>query len=488
MKNILVIAILFSATYFISPITFILTDNTDDPLKMQINIEAGVGINGSVSSGIGKKDYNIVHFRPSFYIERFGFGFDLSFRFANFPGLFEFNKSDWDFSNLSDTMKLYKLSDKFDFTIYGSPDYFIYGKSGVTPYITAGSGLLINSLSNRSFSPSAKEHGLYTIFNGEKYKIPIPLRCYFFATDIVDPDIFVSGGDFDFGTFIPLDNLSLIFGTHIAFDIDSAESNYLSATTLNDIKYYRNTDKSGTTAGLSLPIEVSYSMEQVRFRVSNEFSAVTKSNKVELANMAGFRVDMININNSGYILGIPFGIIVKTPGYYPGYFSVNYETVRGVQYTEDLDKRNLFFRYGFHITALKEQFLLSFLLTSPFEMEYYAAIYDGSLVFNGIKNTVIRNLQLAVKYRAAFSELNIYGSGGYFFYSITKKFRFSVEINYNLYGTKLSFIAGVQSPNWVNSMEETFVTEDLTKTKMVVLDSLGNLMEKFMRLEVSFVF
>ncbi len=485
--------------YSLFSITIQVTEINNYPLKLQFNLEAGVSVEGKVNAKTGRMDYNTIFLKPSFYIDKFGIGFDLKFRFSRFPELLTFNERDWNINE--DTNKLmYSLIDKLDFLRFGSKKYPIYFKTGTIPTISAGSGLLINTMNNVTFSPGFKEHGVYSVFNGMLFEYPIPFKGYFFMPDIADPDIIIAGGTLDASYFINSDFFSINTGFYTAIDFDSTESNFFSAQSLDEIEYYRNTDFNNHTMGFTFPAESKFDFNIAQLRVLSETSFILK-NKTETtldgAQFFGIRGDFVQLENSGYLVGIPFGITIKSNGFYSGYFSSNYQITRKNQFENQHDYNNFFFNYGFYLTAFDDTIVFSLLLYSPFTMEYFTAGYEGTFHFDGESSGLMKGLDIDIKYRSSLESLNINGDGGFFLYTITKDFRFSIEIGYNIYSTRISLLAGVQRAHWVSSVfndfkyDYTFENEygiDQVYSTIVVTDNYGKMLDKFMRLEVSFAF
>ena len=342
--------------YSLFSITIQVTEINDYPLKLQFNLEAGVSVEGKVNSKTGRMDYNTIFLKPSFYIDKFGIGFDLKFRFSRFPELLTFNERDWII--YKDTNKLmFSLIDKLDFVRFGSKKYPIYFTTGTIPTIHAGSGLLINSMNNETFSPGFKEHGVYSVFNGMLFKYPIPFKGYFFMPDIADPDIIIAGGTLDASYFINSDFFSLNTGFYTVLDFDSTESNFFSAQTPDKIDYYRNTDFNNHTIGFTFPVESKFDFKIAQLQVLSETSFVLKNKinpTIDGAQFFGIRGNFVNLESSGYLIGIPFGITIKSKGFYPGYFSSNYQITRKDQFENETDYTNFLFNYGFYLTAFDD--------------------------------------------------------------------------------------------------------------------------------------
>jgi hypothetical protein len=232
-KNCIFLILLISALN-LSALTVTVADINNSPLKLQFNLESGVGIEGKTNSKTGKMDYNTIFFKPAFHIDKFGIGFNFKLRFSRYPELLEFNRRDWDFSG---DLKSGFISfiDKLDYVRFADINYPFYFTTGEIPVFTAGQGLLINSINNTTFNPGFKEHGVYSKFNGNLLQNTIPLKCYFFMPDIADPDIIIAGGDFEFSHFIRKDFLYMSGGLYTAIDLDSTESNFYSALNFKEM-------------------------------------------------------------------------------------------------------------------------------------------------------------------------------------------------------------------------------------------------------------
>lgn len=496
-KNCIFLIILISVLN-LSALTVTVADIDNYPLKLQFNLESGVGIEGKSNSKTGKTDYNTIFFKPAFHIDKFGIGFNLKLRFSRYPELLEFNRRDWDFSN-GFKSGFITFINKLDYIRFADTNYPFYFTTGEIPVFRAGQGLLINSIDNTAFNPIFKEHGLYSKFNGNLLKRTIPLEFYFFMPDIADPDIIIAGGDFNFSHFIKKDFLYMSGGLYTAVDLDSTESNFYSALEFKEIETFRNSSFQDHTIGFTSPFETRFRFEHAQVRALSESSFIykNKNNSADFAQYIGIRGDFINLNNRGFLIGIPFGITVKSKGFYNGYFSYNYYMERKRQFEKEDKFGNLFFNYGIFLTAFDENILFFVNIISPFEMEYYTASYEAGFTFNGTKSGLMNGLQIDVRYKTGMQTLNINGDGGYFLYSITNNFRFTAEFAFNIYSSKVSFLAGVQRPEWVRTLFNEYRKDytikddnDVEKIYSTVIDTdrYGKMLESFMKLEVSFAF
>lgn len=491
-KNCTILFFIFFITTEIFTITF--KWKSAPSFHFQINLDTGVGFEGTASTHSGIKDFNSVFIRPSFFFRNFGIGFDLKFRFRNYPEMFQFHKSDFSFTD--DVYKtICRITDMIDFIRYGTFNSPIYFTTGKLPYLTVGNGLLISQFHNNFFAPSDKQNGLYFHLHlsdlsfTETTGFSLPLSVLFFMSDLLDPDIFLFGISADFAPYLPLESLSLDAGLYFGFDFDAAECNILSTDKLEDAKNYRNLKWDKTVKTISIPSSVSYTFDRyAALHFSQEIGFIIKDNgDFDAAASFQLKGSFLYLENSGFLITLPFGIICQTDCFHPGYFAFNYENVRRTQYFDSSSTKNYLFQYGLNLTGFKGGLLFSLLLTSPFQMEYFTAIYEGYFLFNGEKNNLFPELDIGIRYRTTMSQLDINGNGGNFIESLTKKFRFSVEVGYRLYGAKLNIVAGMQTPNWVEhigigdlgyaDLQNGIRTTDMMK--------YGSFLVKFMKVEVA---
>jgi hypothetical protein len=157
----------------------------------------------------------------------------------------------------------------------------------------------------------------------------------------------------------------------------------------------------------------------------------------------------------------------------------------------------IFFLITVFFNSFDENILFFVNIISPFEMEYYTASYEAGFAFDGTKSGLMNGLRVDVRYKTGMQRLNINGDGGYFLHSITNNFRFTAEFSFNIYSSKVSFLAGVQRPEWVgklfNEYRKDYTRKDDNDVETIYAtvidtDRYGKMLEKFMRLEVSFAF
>jgi hypothetical protein len=470
-------------------------------LQFQANLEAGAKFEGMSSNFSGTKDFATLFLKPSFFINDFGIGFDFNFRFRNTPEFFQFYTSDYNYTEDA-YLTFCKILNFIDFISYGKPNSPIYFKIGTTPYISVGDGLLFSQFHNRFFQPCDKEHGLYfhididRVFTNASSGYLPQLSFMAYIPDIADPDILIVGSDFSVTSYIPIENLELDTALYFGFDFDVNENNLLNAKDFADVKYYRNPEWSDSVRTLTLPISLSYTFgKYAKISLSHETAFLWKNENFDVATSIKAKGEFIHLENSGFLLSIPFGVIFKTDGFYPGYFGFNYQNVRSMQYNNEKQLKNMLFQYGLSVSAFNKILDFGLILTSPFEMDVFTAMYEAYFTVNreADKASPIK-VDASVRYRTAMSGMDINGSGGNFLESVSKKFRFALELNMRIYCSKLGISIGVQSPNWLENLPLVESTGAagyarlLNNMKIVDLETYGKFLVKFMQLEVAIAF
>lgn len=506
-KNQLIIILAFITYFFpqnINSLTFNIKYPTprDSNIRLQANLEAGAKFEGMSSSFSGTKDFAALFIKPSFFINDFGIGFDFRFRFRNTPEFFQFNTSDYNYTEDA-YLTFCRLLNIVDFVSYGNQDSAVYLKIGRTPYISVGSGLLFSQLHNRFFEPCDKEHGFYFHINIDEvftnaasgYLPPISFTAY--MPDIADPDIFIAGSSFDATPYFPVENLELKTGIYFGFDFDTQEQNLLNAADFTNVKYYRSPEwGSESVKAFTLPAELSYTIgKYAKVSFAHETSFLWKENNFNYATSIRTKGEFVYLENSGFLLGIPFGVILKSDGFYPGYFGLNYQNVRSMQYNNEQQLKNFLFQYGISLSGFNKMIEFGLILTSPFEMDVFTAMYEAYFTVNREADNVSPiKVDVGIRYRTAMSNMDVNGSGGNFMESISKKFRFAIELNMRIYCSKLGISIGMQSPNWLENLPvaETVGAAGYARTinnlRIVDLETYGKFLLKFMQLEVAIAF
>ena len=471
-------------------------------IRIQANLEAGAKFEGMSSAYAGTKDFATLFIKPSFFINDFGIGLDFHFRFRNTPEFFQFNTSDYDYTEDA-YLTFCRLLNIIDFVSYGNRNSAVHLQIGYTPYISVGSGLLFSQFHNRFFEPCDKETGFYFRINIDEvftnaasgYMPPISFTAY--MPDIADPDIFIIGSDFCATPYFPVENLELNTGIYFGFDFDAMEQNILNAADFANVKYYRMPEWSGKSVkAFTLPAEVSYAIgKYAKISFSHETSFLWKDNNFNFATSIHTKGEFIYLENSGFLLGIPFGVIFKNDGFYPGYFGLNYQNVRSMQYNDEHQLKNFLFQYGISLSGFNKMIEFGVILISPFEMDAFTAMYEAYFTVNREADTVSPiKVDVGIRYRTAMSNMDINGNGGNFMESISKKFRFAIELNMRIYCSKLGISIGMQSPNWLENLPtaETVgaagYTYSINDLRIVDLDTYGKFLLKFMQLEVAIAF
>ena len=476
--------------------------NQTKNLRIQANLETGAKFEGQSSAFSGTKDFATLFIKPSFFINDFGIGLNFNFRFRNTPEFFQFNTSDYDFTE-SPYLAFCRFLNFIDFISYGKNGSPIYLKIGQTPYISVGNGLLFSQFHNRFFEPCDKEHGLYfnikidEVFTNVTAGYLPKLSFTAFIPDIADPDIFVIGSDFSATPYFQIENLELDTGIYFGFDFDTLERNLLNANYFNNVTYYRSPKWSGKSIRtLTVPAKLSYAFEKyAKITLSHETAFLWKNDSFDIATSILTKGEFIHLDNSGFLLGIPFGVIFKTDNFYPGYFGFNYQNVRSLQYNGKQQLKNALFQYGLSISALNKILDFGVILTSPFDMKVFTAMYEAYFTVNreADASSPIK-VDAGLRYRTAMSNMDINGSGGNFLESISKKFRFTLELNMRIYCSKLGISIGVQSPNWLENLPlveaagAAGYAKLVNNIKIVDLETYGKFLVKFMQLEVAIAF
>lgn len=459
---------------------------------IQLILDTGFGIQGLVSDQNGIEDYQIFFIRPAFHINEFGFGLDINFRFRMFPSAFEFKATDWT-NQENALMGFYIYSDKIDYIKYGSKNHFIFFNTGDIGFKNFGTGLLINNFHNRAFTPTNRENGIEFNFYGRNLKNPLPIHFFFAMPDMVDPDIILYGFDIDILDFTIHDDMNLLLGIGGAFDLNTTESNRLSATNYNDITYHRNSVFDTMLTGFTIPVIYTLDKQFYEINIYNELSMLLLPNddnfstfRFGLTDKIGTLIKTANIKNSGYLFGGLTSLIIRYGDHTPNYFSSNYQSVRNLQYQGHSESYEIYIETGFELYALNESVKFHYSMIMPLTVDTFSTNFKSSFVYEAKKDDIIPGLIIGAYYQSSISDLNISGDGGYFLESITKNFRFSVEAGYKIFGAKIMLIAGVQRGAWVKAENYTEYRDDIL-TGNLITDDYGADLDKFFALEVSFV-
>lgn len=497
MKKIHLILILLTLSIFSShSIKFYLdrgdstSDATADKLTIQAIFDLGFSIEGIVSNSIGLTDYQGFFFKPAFHVDKFGIGLDLKFRFRVFPDNFEFRTADWYVEgDALETAFLYL--DKISYIKYGDMDSFIYASTGELPYITFGNGLLVNNFHNYSFLPTSRENGLYFNFRGEKLeKVNLPLEASFFIPDLLDPDIYALNVNFDILKFLKRDRFSLKAGFAMSNDFNATESNLLSADSVGLIGKYRNNEFTTALIGLSIPVNFKFTHRIFQIEASNELAFMINpplqggTTGFGLADEIYCEARFINIKNSGFLLGAILGMVIRYGDFYQNYYSTNYQIVRQKQYRGQNENFNLFIKTGIALYALDEDLRFRLTASIPVVTDQFKVKLETSFVYEGRSiRKFIPGLSTGIYFETALTALNFQGGtdGGLFLETLTRDFRFSFQLGYNIFGAKMNFLIGVQRASW--SIFDNYIVGNSFSTNNFSKD-----LQKFVGVEVSFVF
>jgi hypothetical protein len=513
------------------------------PLVFQAIFDSGFSAKG-ISDGAGITDYESIFIKPAFHIQDFGIGFIFDFRFRFILGEFSFLTNQWyllkgdalnttppNADNIDAVNTAFLYLDKIDYIVYGDSNSPVFLNIGINPVQTFGTGLIVNNFHNYAFMPSSREQGLTLKFDGNylyKYGAnTIPFDATLIVNDLLDPDIFILDYGIDVFKFTKLyDKFSLRVGQVYAMDINSTESNRLSSISSDPavITNYRNLSTTNYNQFTSIPLYSSlyldflYPMKYVRLNVFNENSLLLDFLNANYSFANGFGIKIgaelrfIDIKNSGFLLGILAGYILKSPHFNIDNFSSNYEIVRQKEYLSltSYDNYTNYVMAGIGLYAFQDRLKFKFNVTMPI-VSKFACKLSGSFT---MENTVVPGLWINVFYETGINTMYIEGDSGQgFIDSITRDFRFSAEFGYKFYGAKLSVLIGIQRQAWVVPyakegldsngepqynpylpLSEGQVVPDFQIDKnphynwAMDLNKYFNDLEKFVSLEISFVF
>ncbi|HOV15519.1 MAG TPA: hypothetical protein PK771_14625, partial [Spirochaetota bacterium] len=233
MKKKFVFFILIILSINLYGIKFFVDLSDDKKLTLQGLFSSGVS-QIATTDLYGLTEYQSVFFKFGFHIEDFGFLYDLNIKFRLFAERPVFYEKEWSVPDNSLATFLLYL-DKIEYIKYGSDETPIYFKTGVIPYLSFGSGLIVNNYHNRFFLPVAKENGLFFKFDGknlDKFKTnKIPVDFTFFITDLFDPDIMGLNSSVDIFDFTKINrDFGLKAGYTAIMDLNVNEKNRLSTT------------------------------------------------------------------------------------------------------------------------------------------------------------------------------------------------------------------------------------------------------------------
>lgn len=506
MKKICLILIIIFFTFNLYSVKFFVNTKDQNQITLQALFSFGVSQNGT-SDLYGLTEYQSMFFKLGFHVEDFGIllNFNIRFRlFAEYPTLFS---KDWFIPN--DPLKTFLLYlDKIEYIKYGTVDSPIYFTTGVLPYLTFGSGLIVRDFHNRFFLPVSRENGLYFKFNGNnlnKFKSPnIPLELSFFITDMIDPDLMGLNAGIDIFRFTKISNdFSLKAEYTGIMDLDVNEKNRLSSTDqIIDNGNYRNIISNGYTSCLflnSLSATFSYTHKYFKIISYNEsgflFDLYNKYNykfRFGFGNKLGCEARFVYIKDSGFLLGINIAIIGQTTNFIFDFFSSNYEIMRNKQYLKLNDKSQFTINCGFTLYALNDNLRFHLGVTMPLGNEklltkFLFKFTLDRLFFKEQKN--LPDLYINSVFETGVTEIKIsddqgFGgtNGGYFLTSFTSDFRFFSEIGFRMYGARIGLIIGLQRPASV-----TPYIDPSDKNKEINMETYAKDLQKFVSLEVAFV-
>ncbi|MCG8573105.1 MAG: hypothetical protein MJB14_23475 [Spirochaetes bacterium] len=474
-------------------------DNTSDRFVIEALFDIGFGLEGLVAESIGIRDYQTFFFKSTFRLNRFAFELDMKLRFRFFPDNLDFRVEDW-YVEGSPKETAFAYADKIKFIKYGSPDHFIYATTGEFPLTTFGTGLLVNQFHNEFFLPSFRENGFYFQFNGNQLKKNLPVSARFLITDLLDPEIFMMDFEVDLLKFAKRERAGLTVGFSSALDLNATEEHLLSADTINDIESHRTNSYTTAITGLSVPLEFALINNLFQLFVFNEIAFLlnlTTANPADytwgLADQVGAEVRLFNIKNSGYLFGVNFSAIFTYNNFFVNYFSSNYQIVRQLQMLGTTDQYNIYLQGGISLHAFQERLTFRLSMTTPLITNVFKAKFASSFIYDGraIKD-FIPGLYVEVMYETGLNQIrNQYNgnssySGVILIDSITDNFRFSAKLGYNIFGAKINFLIGIQSPYWLDLADYIDSrTGGLTETTS---ETYKDNLQKFIGVEVSFVF
>ena len=488
-KKVFILFSLFFLTFSVYSLKFKIKnkDATDDIITIESIFDTGFSAQ-AVADGLGVTDYESFFFKPAFHIEDFGIGLVFDFRFRLFTGDITFRSEDWYIQG--DALNSFLLYiDKIDYIKYGDFVSPIYLHTGKNPVLTLGTGFLVNNFHNHAFLPTSRENGFVFKFNGnylQKYKATnIPVDLTFVVNDLLDPDIFLLdlGTDvMQFTKFKDKDLFTFRVGQIAAVDINTTEANRLSSLSGDeeDITSHRNLTTSTDNLYTSFPLFLSYygdftwkhKLVKVKGFAESTFLLDIKPASdfnfgfgIKLGSEARF----VNLEKSGYLVGIHAGVLLDSPHYSLNYFSSNYEVVRTKQYlglkpVTDADY-TFYVMGGFGLYAFFEKIKFNLTFYIPIKTQLYLK-FSSSFI---LEDTLVKGLYAGVYYETGVNPASVYG-----WELLTNDFRFSVEAGYKFYGAKLAVLIGIQRPAWVvsdYSNSETYSRE----------------LERFVSLHISFV-
>ena len=502
------------------------TSDENNPIIIQTIFDTGFSFKG-VTDGFGVTDYESVFFRPAFHVNDFGIGFDFDFRFRFFNGQINFLPQFWNAGDPVDNLYLYL--DKIDYIVYGDFDKPFFLNIGKNPVTTLGTGFLVKDFHNYAFLPVSKQQGLFFKFNGENLtkikKENIPVDFTFIIQDLENPDIFIFDAGLDLFQLTKLKNderFSLRVGQIYATDINATQSNRLSSVVEDDTVVTTQRNLTSGNAFTSVPLFTSlysdfvWKYDYFRLNAFEEFSFLfdfmdnsqntsgpisqintiansqtTVSSTISqntsspyfnfgMGTKQGIEIRVINLKNSGFLLGLLTGLLVQSPFYAIDYFSSNYEVLRQKQYINLSSNTELtpYALLGFALYGLNDRIKFVFNVSIPF-VQPFEIRFSSKFIMD---KTVVPGLFISVYYETGVNQFLIAGSGGGFINSITDGFRFSAEAGYKFYGAKVSFLLGMQRAGWVQ-MNQTLINGVIDYD----LAQYNSDIQKFVSIEISFI-
>jgi len=481
MKKVLIF-IYIIVCFNIFAIKFNIKTSNDNIISFATRFELTASIDGVIDL-FGSTDYKTFSFKTSFEIFKFEIGLNFKFRFNNFPGEIRFYENDWVIKNSGlDTFFLYL--DKIDFVRYGTPNDFIYFKTGELPFLNFGAGLIIENYHNRFFVPISHENGFFFKFDANNFdRIGLkefPLSFTLFMTDMLDPDIFGFSIDFSLFKFFPSlikrFEFDIIFSG--AFDLNATENNRLSAidSDIIDKGNHRNMQYVGATSTLSIfsnTLRFMWKTDQTKLTVFNEIGFLGTfwnsdgiKNRFGIGNKIGAEIRAVKINpNWEPLLAVSVSFVVNSENFAVGYFSSNYEVKRQKQYYDLSPQTIIAFDLGMSVYLLNDDFRFKIAVFIPVNMgDFYlkmriSIFLDRLSIPSSVK---LPDLYLAMLFENGLNNMEKgvgNSNGGYSIDFITRNFRFYTELGFQFYAAKIGFIFGYAYPGSFK-----YVYEDERKT------------------------
>jgi hypothetical protein len=511
MKKYLCMILLLVISANLYPIKFTIDSKTENKIILQTIFGLGFSMD-AVSDIFGTTEYQVFFVNTAFHVNDFGIGLNLKFRFKFYNDKTYFFDRDW--YEKDDPLKtFFSYMDKIEYIKYGDSDFPVYFTTGKIPITTFGTGFVFNDFHNHTFLPVSRENGFYFKYNGQnldKYKLnKNPFEFTFLIPDLLDPDIYAANFSLDILKLTPYKDFNLITGISTILDFNATEKNRVSTLDQNvlDKGNYRNIASGFTTSIMMFSLPAKFIWTNNNYYMLTAFQEISFLFDPPNINNNGFRfgwgynigaeMRFLKLKDSVFLIGITNSLMIQSSNFIINYFSSNYDIIRLKQYLNLQDNYSVYIMTGISLYALNDNFQFHANITIPLNTYVFTAKISSKIVLERLlfpTTSKLPDLYIGIFFETGINQYRITAegtqdtvfaqgnNGEYFLDSLTQDFRFSFELGFKYYGTKIGVLLGFQRPESIDIYDGT--SKRILSSKYA---SFGDDIEKFISLEVSFV-